>query len=83
MEGFAQELAPLGVRSLLVEPGMLRTDFMDRKSASFGSIDIPDYAEAIAQSGSEPARRSTNCGRRSPILPIPADTTDQGAGKGR
>ncbi|WP_043768488.1 SDR family NAD(P)-dependent oxidoreductase [Algiphilus aromaticivorans] len=49
MEGFAQELAPLGVRSLLVEPGMLRTDFMDRKSASFGSIDIPDYVEAIAQ----------------------------------
>ncbi|WP_207485570.1 SDR family NAD(P)-dependent oxidoreductase [Arenibaculum pallidiluteum] len=49
MEGFAQELAPFGVRSLLVEPGMLRTDFMDQKSASFGSIDIPDYAEAIAQ----------------------------------
>ncbi|MDQ0137861.1 NAD(P)-dependent dehydrogenase (short-subunit alcohol dehydrogenase family) [Neorhizobium galegae] len=49
MEGFAQELAPLGVRSLLVEPGMLRTDFMDGKSASFGSIDIPDYAKAIAQ----------------------------------
>jgi NAD(P)-dependent dehydrogenase (short-subunit alcohol dehydrogenase family) len=49
MEGFAQELAPLGVRSLLVEPGMLRTDFMDQMSASFGSIDIPDYAEAIAQ----------------------------------
>ena len=49
MEGFAQELAPLGVRSLIVEPGMLRTDFMDGKSASFGSIDIPDYAEAIAQ----------------------------------
>ncbi|AEQ51987.1 SDR family NAD(P)-dependent oxidoreductase [Pelagibacterium halotolerans] len=49
MEGFAQELAPMGVRSLLVEPGMLRTEFMDRKSARFGSIDIPDYAEAIAQ----------------------------------
>lgn len=49
MEGFAQELAPLGVRSLLVEPGMLRTDFMDAKSARFGSLDIPDYAEAIAQ----------------------------------
>lgn len=49
MEGFAQELAPLGVRSLLVEPGMLRTDFMDGKSARFGSIDIPDYAEAVAQ----------------------------------
>jgi NAD(P)-dependent dehydrogenase (short-subunit alcohol dehydrogenase family) len=49
MEGFAQELAPLGVRSLLIEPGMMRTDFMDRKSASFGTIDIPDYAEAVAQ----------------------------------
>lgn len=49
MEGFAQELAPLGVRSLLVEPGMLRTDFMDGASARFGSIDIPDYAEAVAQ----------------------------------
>jgi NAD(P)-dependent dehydrogenase (short-subunit alcohol dehydrogenase family) len=45
----AQELAPLSVRSLLVEPGMPRTDVMDRKSASFGSIVIPDYAEAIAQ----------------------------------
>ncbi|WP_366125550.1 SDR family NAD(P)-dependent oxidoreductase [Acetobacter cerevisiae] len=27
MEGFAQELAPLGVRSLLVEPGMLAHRF--------------------------------------------------------
>jgi NAD(P)-dependent dehydrogenase (short-subunit alcohol dehydrogenase family) len=49
MEGFAQELAPFGVRSLLIEPGMLRTDFMDAKSANFGSIDIPDYTEAVAQ----------------------------------
>lgn len=49
MEGFAQELAPLGIRSVLVEPGMLRTDFMDPKSAGFGSIDIPDYAEAIVR----------------------------------
>jgi NAD(P)-dependent dehydrogenase (short-subunit alcohol dehydrogenase family) len=49
MEGFAQELAPFGIRSLLVEPGMLRTDFMDAKSANFGSIDIPDYAEAVAR----------------------------------
>lgn len=49
MEGFAQELAPLGIRSLIVEPGMLRTDFMGPMSARFGSIDIPDYAEAIEQ----------------------------------
>jgi len=49
MEGFAQELAPLGVHSLVIEPGMLRTNFMDARSARFGSIDIPDYATAIAQ----------------------------------
>ena len=29
MEGFAQELTPFGIRSLLVEPGMMRTQFMD------------------------------------------------------
>ena len=48
-EGFAQELAPLGVKSLLVEPGMLRTDFLDDRSAAHGDIDVPDYAEAIEQ----------------------------------
>lgn len=49
MEGFAQELAPLGIRSLIVEPGMLRTDFLDTRSAVHGDIDIPDYAEALRQ----------------------------------
>jgi len=49
IEGFAQELAPLGVRSLVVEPGMLRTDFLDDRSAAYGDIDIPDYAEALSQ----------------------------------
>jgi NAD(P)-dependent dehydrogenase (short-subunit alcohol dehydrogenase family) len=49
MEGFAQELAPLGVRSMLVEPGMLRTDFLDDRSAAHGDIEIPDYAEALDQ----------------------------------
>ncbi|KAK0341845.1 hypothetical protein LTR94_024732 [Friedmanniomyces endolithicus] len=49
MEGFGQELEPFGIQSLLVEPGMLRTDFMDRRSASFGGIDIPDYAAAVAE----------------------------------
>lgn len=49
MEGFAQELAPLGIRSMVVEPGMLRTDFLDDRSAAHGDIDIPDYAEAVKQ----------------------------------
>ncbi len=49
IEGFAQELAPLGIKSMIVEPGMLRTDFLDARSAAHGDIDIADYAEAIDQ----------------------------------
>jgi NAD(P)-dependent dehydrogenase (short-subunit alcohol dehydrogenase family) len=29
IEGLAQEVEPLGLRSLVIEPGMLRTDFLD------------------------------------------------------
>ena len=49
IEGFAQELAPLNIKSMVVEPGMLRTDFLDDKSAAHGDIDVPDYAEATRQ----------------------------------
>lgn len=49
IEGFAQELAPLGVRSLIVEPGMLRTDFLDNRSANHGDINIADYTDAVRQ----------------------------------
>jgi len=49
MEGLAQELEPLGIKTLTVEPGMMRTDFLDASSARHGDIDIPDYAEAVAQ----------------------------------
>ncbi len=49
IEGFAQELEPLGVKSLVIEPGMLRTDFLDDKSAAHGDIEIADYAQAVEQ----------------------------------
>lgn len=48
MEGLAAEIAPLGIRSLIVEPGMMRTNFLDPSSARQGEIDIDDYAEAVA-----------------------------------
>lgn len=48
MEGLAQEIAPLGIRSLIVEPGMMRTNFLDPSSARQGDVDIEDYAEAVA-----------------------------------
>jgi len=49
MEGLAQELEPLGIRTLVIEPGMMRTDFLDPSSARHGGIDIPDYAVAVAR----------------------------------
>lgn len=48
IEGVAEELAPFGIRSLIVEPGMMRTDFLDPSSARHGDIPVADYAEAAA-----------------------------------
>ncbi len=47
MEGLAEEIAPLGIRSLIVEPGMMRTNFLDPSTARQGAEDIADYAEAV------------------------------------
>lgn len=39
---------PFGIQSLIVEPGMMRTDFLDPSSARYADIAIADYAEAAA-----------------------------------
>ncbi len=48
IEGLAEELAPFGIGSLIVNPGMMRTDFLDPRSARLGTITVADYAEAAA-----------------------------------
>ncbi|MCD1619713.1 SDR family NAD(P)-dependent oxidoreductase [Salipiger marinus] len=48
MEGLAEEIAPLGIRSLVVNPGMMRTNFLDPSRARQGNVEIADYAEAVA-----------------------------------
>lgn len=47
-EGLAEEVAPFGIRSLVIDPGMMRTDFLDHSSARHGDIPVADYAEAVA-----------------------------------
>lgn len=47
IEGLAEEIAPLGIRSLIVEPGMMRTNFLDPSTARQGAVQIADYADAV------------------------------------
>ncbi|AHH95291.1 oxidoreductase [Kutzneria viridogrisea] len=43
-EAMAEELAPLGVRVIIVEPGAFRTDFLDGSSLHRAANSIEDYA---------------------------------------
>ena len=48
VEGFTQslaiEVAPLGIKVTLVEPGAFRTDFLSERSIRDAAVEIPDYA---------------------------------------
>jgi NAD(P)-dependent dehydrogenase (short-subunit alcohol dehydrogenase family) len=45
-EAMSQELAPLGIKATVVEPGFFRTDFLDAQSLEV-SQPIADYAETV------------------------------------
>jgi NAD(P)-dependent dehydrogenase (short-subunit alcohol dehydrogenase family) len=44
-EALAAEVAPLGIKATVVEPGFFRTDFLDESSLSVSPSSIADYAE--------------------------------------
>lgn len=44
-EALAAEVAPLGIKATVVEPGFFRTDFLDETSLSVSPSSIADYAE--------------------------------------
>jgi len=43
-EALADELAPLGIKATIIEPGYFRTDFLDARSLSISAARIDDYA---------------------------------------
>ncbi|MGJ7535599.1 MULTISPECIES: SDR family oxidoreductase [unclassified Variovorax] len=45
MESLAPELAPFGIRTMLVEPGFFRTELLTADSTTFAEPNIDDYAE--------------------------------------
>jgi NAD(P)-dependent dehydrogenase (short-subunit alcohol dehydrogenase family) len=47
-EALAAEMAPLGVKVTIIEPGPFRTDFLGR-SAALIEQSIPDYAESVGK----------------------------------
>jgi len=45
MESLTSEIAPFGIRTMLVEPGFLRTELLTKGSTTYASPTIDDYAE--------------------------------------
>ena len=46
-EALARELAPLGIKATVVEPGFFRTDFLDEQSLAVSASTLSDYAETV------------------------------------
>ena len=49
MESLALEVAPFGIRTMLVEPGFFRTELLTPESTKYAKSSIADYAERTAQ----------------------------------
>jgi NAD(P)-dependent dehydrogenase (short-subunit alcohol dehydrogenase family) len=49
MESLTPEVAPFGIRTMLVEPGFFRTELLTPESTSYAKPTIEDYAEKTRQ----------------------------------
>ena len=49
MEGLVSEVAPFGIRTMLVEPGFFRTELLSAQSTQYAEPSIEDYADRTAR----------------------------------
>ena len=49
IESLAPEVAPFGIRTMLVEPGFFRTELLSPESTSYAKASIDDYAARTEQ----------------------------------
>jgi NAD(P)-dependent dehydrogenase (short-subunit alcohol dehydrogenase family) len=49
IESLTPEVAPFGIRTMLVEPGFFRTELLTQESTSYAESSIDDYAERSRQ----------------------------------
>jgi NAD(P)-dependent dehydrogenase (short-subunit alcohol dehydrogenase family) len=49
MESLTPEVAPFGIRTMLVEPGFFRTELLTPESTNYAGSSIEDYAERTEQ----------------------------------
>jgi NAD(P)-dependent dehydrogenase (short-subunit alcohol dehydrogenase family) len=49
MESLAPEVAPFGIRTMLVEPGFFRTELLTPESTNYATSSIDDYAKRTEQ----------------------------------
>src|SRR4051794_32798858 len=49
LESLAPEIAPFGIRTMLVEPGFFRTELLSPESTSYTEPTIDDYAQRTAE----------------------------------
>jgi NAD(P)-dependent dehydrogenase (short-subunit alcohol dehydrogenase family) len=70
IESLAPEVAPFGIRTMLVEPGFFRTELLSPESTNYAQPSIDDYAERTTQTvaawnamngqqGGDPAKLAT------------------------
>jgi NAD(P)-dependent dehydrogenase (short-subunit alcohol dehydrogenase family) len=70
IESLTPEIAPFGIRTMLVEPGFFRTELLTPESTSYAQLSIDDYAERTRQTvtawnamnglqGGDPAKLAT------------------------